>query len=194
MNILAHAYLAGNNDSLQIGGFIADYVKGKVFDKYPEDIKKGIVLHRRIDEYTDAHPKVKSLIELLKPTFGRYAGIITDVFFDHFLNRHWHIYSDISLQHYVKRFYVLILKHFFIIPERQRLLLPFLIFNNWLESYGSFSGLEKRLAGMSKRINFDCHLEKAVNHLEQNYDIFDKTFPDIFADLIHFSSIQSNRL
>ena len=55
MNFLAHIYLSGNDDQVMIGNFIADFVKGKKKDEYPLHIKRGIELHRMIDDFTDHH-------------------------------------------------------------------------------------------------------------------------------------------
>ena len=56
MNFLAHIYLSGEGDELlSIGNFIADTVRGKEYLQYPEAMPRGILLHRRIDTFTDAH-------------------------------------------------------------------------------------------------------------------------------------------
>ncbi len=59
MNYLAHIYLSYDNDQVKIGNFIADFIKGNNFKKFPEAIQKGILLHRLIDSFTDAHPVVR---------------------------------------------------------------------------------------------------------------------------------------
>ena len=56
MNFLAHTYLSGANDEIIVGNFMGDYVKGKNYLHLPELIKKGILIHRDIDYYTDTHP------------------------------------------------------------------------------------------------------------------------------------------
>ena len=55
MNFLAHIYLSGNNDLIKIGNFMADGIRGKDYLKFPEQVKNGILLHRQIDTFTDAH-------------------------------------------------------------------------------------------------------------------------------------------
>ena len=56
MNYLAHVYLSGANEALIIDNFIADHVKGKAYLDYSKTIQKGILLHRKIDHFTDQHP------------------------------------------------------------------------------------------------------------------------------------------
>ena len=55
MNYLAHIYLSGDNDLVTVGNFIADGIKGKSYKKYPKEIQTGVLLHRNIDTFTDAH-------------------------------------------------------------------------------------------------------------------------------------------
>ncbi|MCU0362399.1 MAG: ACP phosphodiesterase [Bacteroidales bacterium] len=58
MNVLAHIYLSGDSEKIIIGNYIGDYVKGRDYLKYPELVRKGIILHRHIDAFTDSHPVV----------------------------------------------------------------------------------------------------------------------------------------
>ena len=37
---------------------MADGIHGKRFDMFPTNIQKGIILHRAIDTFTDAHPNI----------------------------------------------------------------------------------------------------------------------------------------
>ena len=66
MNFLAHIYLSGDNEMIAIGNFIADGIRGKQYKKFQKDIKTGILLHRQIDTFTDAHPIVRQSTKLRK--------------------------------------------------------------------------------------------------------------------------------
>lgn len=52
MNYLAHLHLSNNDKNLIIGNYIADDVKGKAYLNFPLEIQKGIILHRKIDDFT----------------------------------------------------------------------------------------------------------------------------------------------
>ena len=82
MNFLAHAFLSFNEEKILVGNFIADFVKGKQIKDFEEDIISGILLHREIDYFTDSHPLVKAGQSYLRPKFGHYSTVITDIFFD----------------------------------------------------------------------------------------------------------------
>ena len=72
-----------------VGGFLGDYIKGRLENRFSLEIERGIRLHRAIDQYADSHPTVKDSYERLDPKFRRYAGIITDIVFDHLLALNW---------------------------------------------------------------------------------------------------------
>src|SRR5690606_1175194 len=65
---------------------IADFVKGlKALENFPVGIKNGIILHRKIDEFTDHHPAVLKAKNIFRPQYRLYSGAFVDVVFDHFL-------------------------------------------------------------------------------------------------------------
>ena len=111
MNYLAHIFLSGTSPKSQVGGFIADAVKGK-YDKYPFAMQLGIWLHRKVDEFTDNHVLVKDILTDLRPRFGRYSVILPDLFFDHFLAKNFSNYSKVSLRIYAYRFYSYLLLNY----------------------------------------------------------------------------------
>src|SRR5690606_29576564 len=104
MNFLAHIYLSGNDDLIRIGNFMADGIKGKDYEEYPEKLKTGILLHRFIDTYTDAHPIVRESTKRLHSKYHHYSGVAVDMFYDHFLAKNWSRYSDEPLDEFVQQF------------------------------------------------------------------------------------------
>jgi hypothetical protein len=51
---------------------------------------KGILLYRSIDTYTDNHPIFREGTKRLHEKYHHYAGVIMDVFYDHFLAKNCH--------------------------------------------------------------------------------------------------------
>jgi acyl carrier protein phosphodiesterase len=142
LNFLAHIYLSGDSDEIKVGNFIGDYVKGRNYENYPELVRKGILLHRKIDSYTDSHPIVIQSQRHLKKRFRRYSGVIVDIFYDHFLASEWNTFSKHPLRQYVINMYEALVGHYFLLPDEIKTFLPFFIINNWLESYTSIEGIE----------------------------------------------------
>lgn len=89
MNFLAHFQLAWPEEGLIAGALEGDYYKGLLRGDLPAALERGIRLHRAIDGYTDRHPVISQLRLALPPHLRRYAGILMDLSFDHFLCLHW---------------------------------------------------------------------------------------------------------
>ena len=113
MNFLAHIFLSGEeDDQLKLGNFMGDTVRGKQYLNYPERVQCGILLHRQIDTFTDSHPLFRESKRRLVPIYGHYAGVITDIFYDYFLTKHWEKFSSEDLDSYINRFYTLLQENF----------------------------------------------------------------------------------
>lgn len=187
MNYLAHIYLSGDREMITIGNFIADGIKGKKYKKYPRDIQIGILLHREIDTFTDAHKTFRKSTKRLHKKYGHYAGIIVDILYDHFLAKNWNLYSDVPLDNYVDSFYSSLEKHFELLPKRIQRLLPFMISDNWLLSYSTITGITKVLEGMNRRTENRSKMNHAVDELQEFYTEFETEFTIFFNELIEFS-------
>ena len=97
MNFLAHFHLAWPDKGMVAGGLEGDYYKGLLPGKLPPGVERGVRLHRAIDAFTDSHDLVAELRSHFPPPLRRYAGILIDLSFDHFLTQHWSKYSAIAL-------------------------------------------------------------------------------------------------
>ena len=186
MNYLAHIYLSGESDEIKVGNFIGDYVKGNRHQEYPDLVAYGIRLHRSIDSFTDSHTDVREFINLLKPGYGRYAGIIADVFFDHFLAANWNEYSVYTLRQFAKHAHAVFLSHFLILPFRVKQFLPFLIQNKRLESYARQENLFQVLEIMSRYTSLPANSEWAMSMLQQEYAQFEALFRSFFAEITEY--------
>lgn len=188
MNFLAHIYLSGDNEFITIGNFIADGIRGKKYNKYPEDIQIGILLHREIDTFTDAHPIVRQSTKRLHENYSHYSGVIVDILYDHFLAKNWLKYSNIPLDKYVSDFYNSLNTNFEILPLRIQKLIPFMIADNWLLSYAEIEGIQRVLNGMNKRTKNISGMNSATVELKQYYSEFENEFTQFFEELINFST------
>ena len=194
MNSLAHIYLSGENDLVTIGNFIADGIKGKNYKEFPSEIQTGILLHRHIDTYTDAHKTVRLSTKRLHEKYGHYSGVIVDIIYDHFLAKNWKKYSDTPLDKYIDAFYGLLEEHYDILPLRIQKMIPLIIANNWLLSYASIQGISRVLNGMNKRTKNRSGMNEAVIELKTFYTEFESEFTSFFNELITFSDMELKKL
>ena len=188
MNFLAHIYLSGDNDLIKIGNFMADGIRGKHFESYPLEIQKGIILHRAIDTFTDAHPIFRQSTKKLHEKYHHYAGVIVDVFYDHFLAKNWNTYSDEKLEEFVARFYQSLHDNHSNLSERTKGMMPYMIEHNWLVSYQTVHGINRILTQMDQRTKNESKMRFATNELSEFYPEFEDEFTNFFQELILFSN------
>lgn len=183
MNYLAHLYLSFNQPEITIGNFIADHVKGSAIDNFKGDILRGIKIHRLIDAFTDTHPVVEESKARLRPDFRKYAPVIADVYYDHFLARDWLQYHHLPLEIFAKENYALLRKNESILPDRTVHMLGYMEPQNWLVKYATLDGMQRALTGLSRRTTFESNMENAHLFLEKHYAEFEDEFNRFFPEL-----------
>lgn len=173
MNILAHAYLSGRNEDVLIGNFMGDFVKGD--PAHPRHgltagELSGVRLHRAIDAFTDAHPDVAAVRDILRPRCHKYAGAAVDVFFDHFLSVQFELLTGESLTAFTGYFYGALRQNAGRLPGVAVRMLDSMVRYDWLSHYQTLDGINRSLTGISRRTAFPSGLDTAVLDLEAHYD------------------------
>jgi acyl carrier protein phosphodiesterase len=194
MNFLGHLYLSGDNEDLITGNFIADHVKGNGINRFNKAIRNGILFHRDIDQFTDSHPQFILSKDRLVPNYRKYAGVIVDMYYDHFLSAFWATYSNEPIEKFTRRMYKILLKRFLMLPPKTKRILPFMAKDNWLVGYGKPEGLRRALSGMAYRTPFDSGMERAVNDLHENYGLFKQEFETFFPEIIEYTNQQKAKI
>jgi acyl carrier protein phosphodiesterase len=183
MNFLAHIYLSGENDLIKIGNFMADGIRGKQFEHFPEDVKKGILLHRFIDTYTDSHDIFRKSTKRLHDRYHHYSGVIVDIVYDHFLAKNWSNYSEEKLESFINRFYNSLHDNYSILTEKTQGLMPYMIERNWLLSYRTTEGIHQILTQMDRRSKNISKMQYAVEELNEFYEEFEEEFTSFFEEI-----------
>jgi len=184
MNFLAHIYLSGEDDFVKIGNFMADSIRGSQYLDYPNSLQKGILLHRHIDSFTDAHPIYRKSKHRLHEKYGHYSGVIMDIAYDHFLAKNWSKYSNEKLEDYAADFYQLMQDNYEILTERTKGMLPYMIGRNWLVSYATIAGLEMILFQMDYKTKHRAHMQEAIVEIQDFYTEFESEFFQFFEELV----------
>jgi acyl carrier protein phosphodiesterase len=186
MNYLGHLYLAEDNPASLVGNFLGDFVKGAIRTDLPDEIRYGIALHRKVDVFTDSHEVFRASLRRITTTRRRFAGIMMDMFYDHFLAKNWQQFSQIPLQQFSENVYVALLEHHALLPDRLKRMLPYLIEENWLVSYREIASIDRALNRLSKRFKRENTLLNSAEELEANYQELEGDFYRFFPDLIQF--------
>lgn len=167
---------------------MADGIRGKHFERFPLDVQKGIVLHRAIDTFTDAHPIFRESTKRLHGKFHHYSGVIVDVFYDHFLAKNWTRYSSEDLVSFAENFYQSLQDNNEILTDKTKGMLPYMMQYNWLVSYETVTGIERILTQMDHRIKNNSNMRFSIEDLKLFYTEFEKEFTLFFEDLRIFCS------
>lgn len=178
--------MSGTDSQVKIGNFIGDFVKGNQLNSQPSRIRAGIVLHRKIDSFTDSHPVVIETIGMLRPVFGRYSGIIVDMYFDYFLAVSFSDYAGVRLNTFAFRFYVDLLFYYKYLPVKVKRFVFHFITTNRLKRYSTLEGLKSSLQIMSNHKIPAIEPDKTIDFLILNHDELEEKFHQFFPDLIQF--------
>ena len=94
MNWLAHVFLSEEKIDFQIGNYLADPLKGKLWEDASIEMKKGVEIHKIIDAYTDSHHSFLTSKSRLRKK-GLLKPVIIDLTYDYLLTKNWNIFSTI---------------------------------------------------------------------------------------------------
>lgn len=187
MNYLAHIRLAGDDPECVIGNFLGDFVKGRLTeDIYTPGIRRGIIMHRKIDAWTDSHERTKKCARLISSERRRWSRVIIDIFYDHLLAVNWERYSDESLRECLDRAYGIILGAVDVFPEHIAARIGTIIEDGWIERYQSVSGLRLVFEGVSRRVRRKNPLAGSESELVAHYDEMNEHFNEFFPEIIEY--------
>jgi len=167
---------------------MADGIRGKQYLAFDYEIQKGIVLHRAIDTFTDAHPLFRKCTKRLHSEYHHYSGVIVDVFFDHFLAKNWNTYSEEQLENFVENFYTSLTTYESNLSDKAKSMKPYMIEQNWLLNYRTIEGIERILTQMDRRTKNFSMMRNSVTELKLYYTEFEQDFTDFFEELRVYSS------
>ena len=192
MNFLAHLYLSPPTADALLGSVLGDFVKGPLSSEavnanYNAEIVRGIELHRKIDAFTDRHPHVRRSVSRVSSARRRYAGIMIDLFYDHFLANTWHEYHQQHLSNFANDVYRLLEAHSSRFPQRLQRMLPYMIQENWLCEYADTDTVSSALNRISRRFPRNNPLMGAVDELLGDYAAFEQDFKLFMPEVIRFA-------
>ena len=188
MNFLAHAWLAGPDEAYRLGGLLGDFVKGPVPEHLPPGVADGVRLHRAIDAYADTHPAFRASRGRVSPERRRVAGVMVDMFYDHFLARHWADYQPgEALEDFTARQYALLAEMGPELPARLARILPAMRADDWLASYREPASVAAALDRMAARLTRANPLPGAGEELLSAYSGFEADFRAFIADARQFT-------
>jgi len=167
-----------------VGNFMGDSVKGNGFENYPSDLKKGLLLHRQIDSFMDSHPLVMTGKKRLHRTQHKFAGVVIDVFYDYFLAKNWKKFSDKNMAAFIDTSYQTLEAHVHLMPEISQFIFGKMSSSNWLIQYQEVKGIDRALAGLSRRTKYPNNMAEASDHLIEFEQEFNEEFLAFFPEMV----------
>jgi acyl carrier protein phosphodiesterase len=154
---------------------------------YPEDIQKGITLHRAIDTFTDSHEATRLAKEFFRPAYRLYSGAFIDVVYDHFLANDPNEFNPESLRNFSETVYMILDRHFEYLPERFARMFPYMKEQNWLFNYSTIRGTELSFGGVVRRARYLRESDTARSIFEKHYKTLHAYYRVFFPDLKSFA-------
>lgn len=183
MNYLAHAYLSFKDPEVMVGNMISDFVKGRKKFDYPPGIHKGIMLHRMIDTFTDAHPATRAAREVFRPAYRLYSGAFVDVAYDHFLAIDPDEFPGEDLLEFSQQVYAVLERHNTGLPPQFNSMLPYMKEQNWLYNYRSGWGTKRSFAGVVRRAAYLQESATASLLFDEHYQLLQDCYRHFWKEL-----------
>lgn len=195
VNWLAHLYLARHSDAAMLGALLGDFAFGRTgLDRYGAQAHREILLHRRIDRYTDTHPEVVALRDAFPGGLRRFAGIALDVHFDHLLARDWSRWAAFTapaaapLRAFTAHAYAVLAERLDELPPRLQAILPAMRGQDWLGGYRERAAVDHAVARIARRLSRQGdRLVACLPHLRGIEPQVDGAFERFFPELIDFA-------
>ena len=189
MNFLAHAFLAGAQETDQVGGLIGDFVKGPLPAGLPPDLASGVALHRAIDSFADRHPAFLASRARVSPLRRRVSGVLVDLFYDHLLARDWVDHGLGSLDDYAARLYAMLRTHSGILSENAREVVDLMRRHDWLCAYRNVEAIGRAIDRMAVyRLQRATTLAGGIEEYFADIEGFEADFRDFLPDAQAFAA------
>ena len=193
MNFLAHFYLSDNTPEGFVGGLLGDFVRGDFRGKFSETIEREIEIHRSIDSFTDTHAIVKQSKQRVSASRKKYAGVLIDMFYDHFLAVVFESYAGVAIEEFSAKVYRALSESETYLPAELYARIAWIHEHSLLNSYVRIEGIGRALYGISRRLKRENPLPEGIFDLKNNYDDLRKDFEIFFPNLIEFVAEERKR-
>lgn len=196
MNFLGHAYLSFGDPDILTGNMIADFVKGKkALQGFPEEIQRGIRLHRALDMFADTHPASQRAKVWFREKYGLYAGPLIDIFYDHFLATDPHCFKSAEeLLAFTHKTYQQLGDNSQFFPPQFAKVFPHMQEHNWLYNYRTLQGMQRSLKGLEHRAKYMPPTEQAYETFVATYYQLGQCYYEFIENAVTFVKKEINNI
>ena len=188
MNHLGHFLLAHPDKQLMAGGFLGDFVKGRLKGEFQPEVERGIQLHRAIDAFADRHPMQRQSCQRFDTEFRRFGSIMCDVIYDHFLALHWDTHGVDKLDLFSEAAYDAVLDNADTFPAEVIEVIRGMKSHGTLERYRSETYIDRALCHISGRLRVANPLMDAFSQFHQHQFELEADFHQFIQDARIFAN------
>lgn len=162
---------------------MGDMLSNKDVAQLPEQMKRGVKIHRAIDHHTDNHASMRQVVKLLRPRHRKYAPVVADILLDHVLVINWKVHSSVDYETFENWVYNTISTNFDSIPFHLHKRLKSMVLHRWLHQYSSLDGMQYVLDRMDKRARFQSDFGSAIQDYHKHQVEMSDALSVLFQDL-----------
>lgn len=192
MNHFAHLVLAQPTVESTVGNLLGDFARGVDQASLPAAVRAGLLNHRAVDRFTDAHPLVLEMKRSFSARRRRFAGIALDIYFDHLLLNHWDRFEQRSLEELIAGLYQRMDEGRKIMPhdDMQRVTQRMIEYD-WFSSYRDIDAVAEALDRVAWRIRFANDFDNAIEDLQRGHEMILQGFLEFYPQLQRYVSEQA---
>ncbi|MFK8046325.1 MAG: ACP phosphodiesterase [Crocinitomicaceae bacterium] len=187
MNFLGHCLITQFNPEFLAGNIGGDHFKGdlNLFSDTPDNILKGVEIHRFIDSFTDSSSHIQKVARIFQDGgIKRISYIASDIILDHFISRNWSVLSPIPLPHFIQSIHQTTTAALNFFPEKFQYIFGKMVEKKWLSRYISEDGIELTLFKFEQRIPFKNNLHASFQVYKKNQDEIDDLYRLFMIDIM----------
>jgi len=193
LNYLAHFHLAWPEPGLLAGALEGDYFKGPLPGTLAPGIERGVRLHRAIDAFSDRDPRLRSLRAHFPPDLRRYAGILIDLSFDHFLCLYWPDFCELSRPEFNREVYRNLRAQRALLSPACRAMSQRMEDADLLDRYAQWDFISASAARVGSRFRRGNPLLDCARRLSPLHGELERAFTDFYPQLVEFARTGQGR-
>ncbi len=186
MNFLAHLVLAEENAEARMGNLLGDFCHGVDISALPPAVHAGLLRHRAIDRFTDAAIEVRAAKALFSAQRRRFAPVIVDVLFDHFLLQHWLRFEQRPYATLCQQIYRDLWQLRATMPAAMAATVTSIVQHDWFASYRSIEDIGLALDRIASCIRFANQFSGSIDEIRLHYSELNQLFLQFYPQLQTF--------
>ena len=193
MNFLAHCLLAWPGQGWIAGGVLGDFVKGRVPETLPRELRAGVRLHRRIDAFSNRLADMKPSIARFDAELRRAAPVLLDIVADHCLALTWPRYAGVDLADFTAEVYAALRRFHAYVPDKGRPFVAHMIDTDLLARYADPAVRDRALRHVLSRLRLTHLSPRVTPFLDARLPAFVEDFQGYFPKLQAFAAGERQR-